>query len=201
MRRVVESMLAGVRAFTWDYLARRETELRLSTAAERIFTGHRARTDRLLGDVAPVVLETLNAALERARHDDPEARAHALTSCRRVLTAVADAVFPARAEPWCDGAGKEWAVGPSQYRNRLVAAVASSQIERTRRRALCASLDDFASRVDRLDELTNKGVHGQVSDAELRHAVIHTYLLAGEILELYEGEGSAPTGASTSSAS
>jgi len=182
-RRVVANdIVAGVRNDTFQYLMRCESTLRLSVTGERIFDRHRERVDRLLESVAPEVLDMLNAAIGRAAvDDDAEARVHALTSCRRVLTAVADVVFPARSEPYLDGRGIRREVGRGQYRNRILAALDTSS-STTHGRALAASLDDFAVRLERLDELTQKGVHEYPTVDDVDFGVIQTYLLAGEVL-------------------
>jgi hypothetical protein len=172
----------GVRARTFQYLVGCETQLRLATAAEDIFTEHRLATERHLADVAPDVLDQLNAAIDRAGAEGGEARSHALTSCRRVLVAVADYVHPPSPDPYVDGSGIERPVGAGQYRNRILAAVEVSTAGRTYRAALASSVEYLAQRLDRLDELTQKGVHETVSEAEMRHSVIQTYLLAGEVL-------------------
>ena len=175
-------LVNGVRSYTFMYLVGCETQLRFATAAETIFAEHRMATDRHLADVAPDVLDQLNAAIERAGAEGGEARTHALTSCRRVLVAVADRVYPPSKDPHTDSSGKERQVGPGQYRNRILAAVDRSDARETYRGALMSSIDDLATRLDRLDALTQKGVHETVSDAEMRHGVIQTYLLAGEVL-------------------
>lgn len=181
-RIVTEGILAGVRNLSFRYLIACETELRLAVTGESLFSRHRARVDGALRRVAPDVLDKLNAAIRRASEsDDPEARAQALTSCRRVLTAVADLVFPAREEPYIDSQGNSRQVGSGNYRNRIVAALEQAG-QGTFPRALRASIDDFASRLDRLDELTQKGVHGEVTVVEMEFGIVQTYLLAGEIL-------------------
>lgn len=197
-RVVAKALLAGIRNDAFQYLMRCETTLRLSVTGERIFDRHRERVDRLLRAVAPEVLDMLNAAIRRsADGDDPEARVHALTSCRRVLTAVADVVFPARAEPYIDASGASIAVGAREYRNRIVAALETSG-STTHYRALAASLDDFAVRLKRLDELTQKGVHDYPTVEDIDFGVIQTYLIAGEVLAATgpheENEGLPPTG-------
>lgn len=171
-----------VRAYTFQYLVGCETQLRFATAAEDIFTEHRLATERHLADVAPDVLDQLNAAIDRAGAEGGEARSHALTSCRRVLVAVADYVYPASPDPYVDGSGTTRPVGAGQYRNRILAAVEISTAGSTYRGALAASVEHLAQWLDRLDELTQKGVHETVSEAEMRHGVIQTYLLAGEVL-------------------
>lgn len=181
-RVVVNDILARIRNDAFQYLMRCETTLRLSITGQRIFDRHRKRVDRLLRAVAPEVLDMLNAAIRRSVDgDDPEARVHALTSCRRVLTAVADIVYPARDEPRVDSKGVSRNVGANQYRNRILAAVEAGG-PTTHHRALAASINDFAPRLDRLDELTQKGVHEHPTVEDVDFGVIQTYLIAGEVL-------------------
>ncbi len=180
-----EQIAAGVRAFTFDYLTRRESELRLTSAAERIFDEHRNRTEQFLSDAAPDVLEKLNAAIDRAFNDeDAEQRSQALLSCRRVLVAIADSIFPAQGKPRIGKDGKPHDIAATNYRNRLWAALEEAGVGETLAESVGATLTDLAARIDALDPLTHKGVHHAVSGRELSHAVIQTYLLAGEILEL-----------------
>lgn len=183
-RFVTRRVLGRVRNDTADYLMQCEASLRLAATGGLIFDRHRTRVDQHLRAVAPDVLAKLNAAIERAAAgDDSEARSHALTSCRRVLETVANHVFPPRAEPYVDANGKERPVGKLQYRNRLLAAIESAGVT-TLRRALAATIEDIASRLDRLDDLTQKGVHEEPTAADVDFGVIHTYLIAGEVLQL-----------------
>ena len=193
-RMVARDILSVIGNDTLAYLLRCERTLRFSTSGESIFNRHRERVDRFLEDVAPEVLDMLNAAIDRAAIDgDSEARVHALTSCRRVLTAVADLVFPARDEPYIDGQGNEREVGPNHYRNRIIAALESSP-STTHVRALSATLSEFALRLDRLDDLTQLGVHGHPTVGDVEFGVIQTYLLAGEVLAAYSPTESEPLG-------
>jgi hypothetical protein len=142
-RFVTRRVMGRVRNDTVSYLMKCEASLRLAATGAQIFDRHRTRVDQHLRAVAPEVLDKLNAAIERAvAGEDPEAPTHALTSCRRVLEAVANHVFPPRAEPYVDANGKERPVGKGQYRNRLMAAIESAGLT-TRSRALAANLEDL----------------------------------------------------------
>jgi hypothetical protein len=46
------------------------------------------------------------------------------------------------------------------------------------------TLEEVGKRLDRLNDLGNKGVHDSTSVQELEWCVIQTYLLAGEVLQL-----------------
>ena len=184
-REIANGILADVGNTVFQYLLRCETTLRLSATGERIFDRYRSVVDRMLEQIAPEVLDMLNAAIRRSTESgDSESRVHALTSCRRVLVAVADAIFPARSEQYIGQDGESRAVGPSQYRNRIMAALDSADSARTRRRAVSALIQDFAVRLDRLDALTQKGVHENPTAHDVDFGVIQTYAIAGEILEL-----------------
>lgn len=185
-RFVTRRVMGRVRSDTFRYLMQCETTLRLAERGGLIFDRHRTRVDQHLRSVAPDVLDKLNAAIERATAgDDPEARAHALTSCRRVLTAVADHVRPPSTEPYIAKDGTSLKVGVEEYRNRLVAAIDELDTS-TLGSALVASIDEFESRLRNLDKLTNKGVHAEPTPADVDFGVINTYLIAGEVLMLVQ---------------
>jgi hypothetical protein len=80
-------VLERIRARTFAYLCRVETDMSVAVITERIFERHRARVDLLLREVASDVLERFTAAYRRAAEGDTEARSQALTSCRRILQA------------------------------------------------------------------------------------------------------------------
>lgn len=188
-RRVVDRMLAEIRNLAYRYLIGCETELRLSVSGERMFGKHRSRVDRVLGETAPDVLDKLSSAIRRAGESDhAEARAQALTSCRRVLVAVADLLYPPSETPHVDGQGKERLVGAEQYRNRILAYLETTGS--THSKALRAAIVEFANRLDGLDELTQKGVHAEVSEQEMEFGIVQTYLLSGELLSIELGKES-----------
>jgi hypothetical protein len=49
---------------------------------------------------------------------------------------------------------------------------------------LLASVQDLGNRIDRLYELTNKGIHADVSNFEVNQCLIQTYILVGDILRI-----------------
>jgi hypothetical protein len=165
----------------FEYLMQCETELRFSTIGSDAYERHRERVDRMLATVAPDVLAMISAARDRANDGGPEERSQALSSCRRVLETLADHVFPARDTPHTDSKGEERPVGQQQYRNRIVAALQTSPTS-TLSSALAAGVEDFANRLDRLDALTQKGVHDHPTTEDVDFGVVQTYLLAGEVL-------------------
>jgi hypothetical protein len=142
--------------------------------------------ESFLSQISPRVLEQFTAAYRRAREDDAESKTHALTTCRRILESVADVVFPPQAEPAVDSTGKPRKVVAENYVNRLWMFLDASMSASTQSKLLLATLEDFGSRIDKVYSLTNKGVHSDVAQAEVDTCVMQTYLLAGEILRIFE---------------
>jgi hypothetical protein len=179
-----DQILDRIRQRTYAYLCQVETELSYAVATERIFEGHRQRVDQFLRLVAADVLEQFSAAYRRVREGDIEARTHALTSCRRILKSVADIVCPPRSEPAMGSDGKMHDLGDAQYINRLWEFVQSSSLGDTVATSLHATAAEVGSRIEALNDLTNKGVHAEVTTQEVEWCVIQTYLLVGEVLAL-----------------
>ena len=172
------------RAFT--YLCTVERDLSYIGVNADIFERHRRRVESFLSQISPKVLDQFTAAYRRAREDDPESKTHALTTCRRILESVADVVYPPRAEPVTDSGGRTRNVGQENYINRLWMFVADAMAGSTQSKLLLATLTDFGDRIDKVYSLTNKGVHDDVAQAEVDTCVMQTYLLAGEILRIFE---------------
>ena len=177
-------ILSRIRSRTHFYLCRCEAEMALGSAAANVFDRHRSRVDATLIALAPDVLEQFSAAYRRSRDGDSESRAHALTSCRRILKAVADIAFPPRTEPLVDGNGRERKVGPGEYKNRILAFVDEAP-RQTAASVIAATFADFDRRLTALNELDSKGVHADVTQSEVDLCVVQTYLLAGELLTVH----------------
>jgi hypothetical protein len=105
----------------------------------------------------------------------------ALTSCRRLLLDVADGIFPAQSTPYVDNSGKSRAVGPNEYKNRILAFLDGSSSSRGSVEIIESGLSHLAARLDAIYEKTCKGVHAEVTAQEARLAVINTYLFIGEV--------------------
>ena len=172
------------RVFT--YLCMVERDLSYVGVNADIFERHRRRVESFLSQVSPQVLDQFTAAYRRAREDNAESKTHALTTCRRILESVANVVYPPRAAPVVDRSGTTRNVGPEAYVNRLWMFAADSISGSTHSKLLLATLQDFGSRIDTVYALANKGVHSDVTQAEVDTCVMQTYLLASEILLVFE---------------
>jgi hypothetical protein len=154
----------------------------LGDAAESVFESARLGVDKFVREKVPRGAEQLVAANDRMLDGTNEGRAAALTACRRFLVSVADAVFPARREPYVDSKGRQRKVGPDEYKNRLLAFLESgSRSGRTDATLVLSQLEVLATRFDALNDLVCKGVHAEVTEAEAQLALIETYVFVAQV--------------------
>ena len=121
-------------------------------------------------------LEKIGAVYERLEAGNPEAVSHALTSCRRLIAAVADAVYPPSKDP-IDVDGKTVDVNRQQSLNRIETFVSTNTRSKSRRKRLRRTLENLYNR-------TSAGVHADVSVEEAKSIFLHTYVVLGEIVLL-----------------
>lgn len=186
-------VLERIRHRTFIYLCTCERELMFGATISRTFDLYQTRAESFIKQIAPEILEQFNAAHRRSADGNLESRSQALTSCRRILKAAADAVFPARDEPVIDAKGVERMVGPEQYRNRLLLSLERATSGGSERKLIHATVEEFAKRIEHLDTVANKGVHAEVTQDEVNLCVIQTYLITSEILRLHAETASEAT--------
>ena len=183
-----QSLLASLRAGIHSYATDTYLALELGDVAEEIFEKARRSVDRFVRAHCPTAAEKLVAINERMSESSSESWTAALTSCRRLLMSVADAVFPARHQDWKDASGKLRKIGAEQYKNRLLAFLSDATPGSGSREVISSELEHLAGRLDAIYEKTCKGVHVDVSEQEATLAVIHTYLFIGEIANVANRE-------------
>lgn len=110
---------------------------------------------------------------ERLATGDAEAISHAMTTCRRIMDAFADTVYPPRDEP-ATVDGREINLGASNHLNRLNAYVSDRCLSTSRRDRLRKTLRELYGRV-------SAGIHDAVTAEEARALFIQTYVTVGEI--------------------
>lgn len=171
----------AVKAALHRYAVDAHLALELGDVAEGIFDAARSEVDAFVRANCPQAAEQLVAVSDRMREKNSEARSQALTTCRRLLATVADAIFPAREEPFTDAGGKTRKIGPEQYVNRLLAFVEGRISSGTSVNIVRAEMEHLAARLTAIYEKHSKGVHADVGEDEARLVVVHTYLLLAEV--------------------
>jgi hypothetical protein len=192
VRKAQHEIVLRTRHRCFTALCQWERQLSYANVNERIFARFQGDVDKLLGLVAPDVLSQFSSVHRRLREasaSEPAMNAseeltQALTTCRRILEAVADHVWPRDRPAFEDGTVAD----PSQYRARLKAFVREHTSGETYRDTLTAEISGLEGRFRALDKLGSKAVHASVALAEAEVCAISTYVLAGELLRMYRSK-------------
>lgn len=178
------AVLAARRSFIYGFVLSKHFELRVSSAAEDIFEGYRKRIDEYLGILIPDELRRLESIRDNLLSDNPEDWANAGHSCRRLLQAVADVLYPPSEQPVKSAGGQSIKIGKDNYINRLVMFCESKMTSGVSFKVISSDLKYIGERLDSVFSATQKGSHSEIDLSEAQRFVIHTYLLIGDILEL-----------------
>ena len=153
---------------------------RLRQAASSIFDRFKSATDAVLARLCPEAIGKLSHAVDRAASEDPEDWSEAALACRRVLKAFADAAYPPRTETV---AGRS--VGEAEYKNRLWAFAKDSGRQELEGQFLAEEeIEGLCKALDKVYDLSSKGIHAEVTRAEAEMAVLRTYTLLAQLAQL-----------------
>lgn len=170
------SIISGVVAALHDFVSRTYYELMFSEIQADLFSSAQAEIDARVAPMMGDALSKIDVINERLRTGDIEAISHAMTTCRRLIDAAADALAPA-AEGTAEIDGTQVSTGKSNVLNRLNLHAYKAGATKGRRDRLRRSLTDIYARV-------SKGVHDDVTPDEARFVFLQTYLTLGELITL-----------------
>lgn len=160
-----------------SFVAETYYEREFSGLAEGIFERYKRDIDTLIAEKAGKVLEKIPAVVDRLAEKDPEGISQALTTCRRIIDAFADAIFPPSNDTFDMGGGNVLKLDASKHQNRINAYIAQRTNSTSRRQRLRQNLSNLYDRV-------STGTHKDVSSEEAFSLFLNVYLLLGEILHL-----------------
>lgn len=180
-------VLERVKDAVWAFLVDTELQLQEGQTAATIFDRAQSYINAALADKAPDAASSFLAAQDRLQAGGPEDLSHALTSCRRVIKALADALYPATNEEIAGDDGVVRMMTDEAYRNRLLQFVRAELGKHGQHDVIKATIQSLGARLTALDSLASKGVHDDVSLAEAETCIVWTYLLAGDILRVADG--------------
>jgi len=104
-------------------------------------------------------------------------------SCRKILSLIANKVFPPRDDPYKMKDNRSLEVGESQFVNRICAFL-DQKIEGGERKFLMAEMEYLESYLRRVLEYDQMGEHKpSIEKFHANMMAIHTYLIASEILK------------------
>ena len=175
--------LSSRRALIHDYVLRRHYELKFSGIAQDMFSTIREKVDARVAVTVPVAVQQFSAVHDNLRSENPEDWSNAVHSCRRILQAVADVLFPPTQEPRKSDKG-EIKLGPDQYINRLACYAEDMSSSKRFQGIVGSHLSFLGNRLDAVFEAAQKGSHNTVTRDEANRYALYTYMLVGDILSL-----------------
>jgi hypothetical protein len=153
-------------------------QLKFSGTVKNCFDLLKSASDDKLLDLDPALAEQLMLAFKAVASSKEEEWSHALTTCRRLIEGLADILFPS-SEKTHNGR----ALGSKNYVNRIWAFMDESIQSNSNKDLAKAHIDFLGSWLEKINKISNKGVHTGVSQIEATKAVFHTYLVVADILE------------------
>ncbi|MQS05701.1 hypothetical protein [Streptomyces alkaliphilus] len=131
-------------------------------------------------DLDPNLTQRLHAAIKAFEtHETVEDLAHASLSCRRFTEKLADCLYPPR-----DEKVKGRKAGQAEYRNRLWAYIEENVTSNTTQGLLLANVTDLGKRIDKLDQLSNKGVHSDISPSDVSRLLLSLLVVTYDLISL-----------------
>lgn len=176
-----------VRQTVYDFLVTTEQELQAGQRTATIFERGQEYVRKALSTRAPEALAKFVAAQERLETGSPEDLAQALTSCRRMIKALADALYPATDEEIAGADGVSRKMSDDAYQNRILQYVVEKVGKHNQGEVIQETLRSLGLRLKALNGLASKGVHDEVSLAEAENCVAWTYMLAADVLRIADG--------------
>ena len=165
-------VLARLHTFVSDVYYEKEFD----SLSESIFERYKRDVDSLVGEHCGDVLEKIPSVMNRLAEGDEESVSQALTTCRRILEAFADSIYPPT-ENTIEIGGNTLKLDAAKHQNRINAYVFEHTASQSRRQRIRQNLSNLFDRV-------SSGVHSDVSAEEARTLFLNTYLFIGEVLHL-----------------
>lgn len=174
------SRLSGIQsrvmALLHSFVSEVYYEREFAALAESTFERYKKDVDTLIASQAGDVLSKIPAVIDRLAEGDSEGVSQALTTCRRILEAFADAIFPPT-DAVIEIGGNTLKLDASKHQNRINAFIAERTESASRRQRLRQNLSNLFDRV-------STAVHNDVTADEAYSLFLNTYLFLGEVLNL-----------------
>lgn len=172
-----ERIVVQTSAMLHDFAGRHYNALAFTEQQAEMFDTARTNIDRVLVDLPGEQIRKIESAYRGIRAGDAESISGAMNSVRRLIDAVADALFAATSDTRLDGQGNVIQLGDQQRLNRIKAFIDDHSESRSRGDRLKRGLSDIYGRV-------STAVHNDVTAEEAEYIFLFAYVLLGEVAGL-----------------
>lgn len=159
-------------------------ELKFGNISEDIFNKKRGFVDKVLSEKLPEAIKKFVSIYENLRSKNEEDWANAVHSCRRLLSDIADYLYPPSDESIAIGKDKTIKLDAGNYIARLKQYIKNKTESERFIEIVGSHLDYIGDRVDSIYTASSKGTHAKVTKEEAERYVIYIYLLLSDILSL-----------------
>jgi len=172
----ISTIQSRVLALLHEFVAQVYYEREFAALVESVFERYKKDVDALIAIHSGDVLGKIPSVVDRLSEGDSEGISQALSTCRRILEAFADSIFPAT-DVAVEVSGTTLKLDASKHQNRINAYIAQKIDSSSRRQRLRQNLSNLFDRV-------SVGVHNDVTADEAFSLFLNTYLFLGEVLHL-----------------
>lgn len=172
----------------YDYVLGVYYEIKFKNIAEDIFQKRKIIADKALSKYLPETFEKFVSVYENLKSENIEDWANAVNSCRRVIKDIADFLYPATDEEIEIGNDKRIKLNDKNYIARLKQFIKGKSNSESFSRVVGSHLNYIGDRIDAIYKSSTKGSHAKVSQKEAESYVMYTYMLVGDIMDLYNPE-------------
>ena len=144
--------------------------------AESLFDSYKKNVDLLIATYTGDILERIPFVISGLSNGETESISQALNTCRRIIDAFADNIFPATDTP-IEMDGNIISLKKDKVKNRLITYVSQNCDSKSRIKKIKDNLSNLYDRV-------SAGIHNDIDSEEAKSLFFNTYLILGEILTL-----------------
>jgi DNA uptake protein ComE-like DNA-binding protein len=171
------STISIVRSIAYKKASNYHKKYAFSDLPETNFEVLKKEVEDVLFELDPELAELLLLAFKSVYSNSSEEWSQALTSCRRFLEKLADNLYPPT-----DKTVNNRSLTQQNYINRIWAFMDAAITSKSNKEIAKSHIDYLGLYLQNLYQITNKGVHSNLSRIEALKAVMHIYLMCADLL-------------------
>ena len=184
-----ERRLSILKSQYYDYAVKWQIELQFGKTAQTVFEEYQERVDRYFSSFPTTTIQKLNAIEDLMEDGNPERYAQVLTSCRRLWSETAKALFNEVLPNYPDKtfktkSGTEIDISGDHDNNKLSAVIETLQSKAAKNTLVGSETKYLIDWMEQINGKQNTGVHASVTREQAMQCIIHTYIALGDILSL-----------------
>ena len=179
-----QNIVKRIRDRVIDYLIETEMQLMQGNTLSRYFKNNKEWVVDKLENIDTNFNDYIKAIDSHMIKGTPIDYEEALLDIRKVLMLYANAICPPQAAPVTCSDGKRRVLTEDKYLNRISFVLFEKAGKHTHTELLNQNVEDLVKRIEKVNELSNKGVHNKVTEQEAYQCVIIMYIVLGDLIRI-----------------